>query len=37
MPEGKGGKEVHVIPPQPIAPPTLEVTPVTTPRVEIQN
>jgi hypothetical protein len=29
MPEGKTGKEVHVIPPQPIAPPVLEVTPIT--------
>jgi hypothetical protein len=37
MPEGKGTKEVHVIPPQPIAPPVLEVTPVTTPRADGQN
>ena len=37
MPEGKGAKEVHVIPPQPIAPPALEVTPVTTPRADSQN
>jgi hypothetical protein len=32
MPEGKTGKEVRSAPPQPIAPPALEVTPVTTPR-----
>jgi hypothetical protein len=40
MPKGKAvdkkpdGKEVHVIPPQNIAPPALEVTPITSPRVD---
>jgi hypothetical protein len=35
MPEGKA-KEVHVIPPQPVAPPALEVTPVTNPKADSQ-
>jgi hypothetical protein len=36
MPDGKSGKEVRTTPP-PIAPPALEVTPVTTPRAFGQN
>jgi hypothetical protein len=32
MPVGKEGKEVQAIPPMPVAPPALEVTPVTSPK-----